>query len=136
MAVAHDEFIPNPACPWVKATHGDFVRVYAVEYITAPYNDQRYGYYVETFFRKISRYGIEFSQHLPDGAIDLWATQPEFVRSLKGGLFYPDRDQSGPFEIRCGDARVRGLGLPYNQHVVYVVIFQLTKMPPWVAPSG
>ena len=44
---------------------------------------------------------------------------------MAGGLFYPDRGQSGPFTIACGDARVEGMGLPANHHVIYIITFGL-----------
>lgn len=114
----------DPRCPWVKPIDGTNVKVERVAYLDGKQTRGNLGIYVFASYRKRDWWGTPFRLLLP-GSWDEFATLSDFVIDMAGGLFYPDRGEDGPFDIVCGDARVEGMGLPANQHVIYIVTFGL-----------
>jgi len=116
--------IIDPRCNWVKAYDGPNVKVERVAYMDGTQTRGNLGIYINTSYRKRDWWGTPFRLLLP-GSWDEFASLSDFVVDMAGGLFYPDRGEDGPFDIVCGDARVEGMGLPANHHVIYIVTFGL-----------
>lgn len=115
--------VVSPKCPWVNVTHGEDVKVLAVDYVPESYTGGRLGLYVDAYYRNKLRYGVPYGLVLP-GSIDHFATMKEFNISLDGTGFDPAHG-GGPVTIVCGDAKVEGIGLPLNHHVQYVITFRV-----------
>lgn len=113
-------------CPWVQVVNGTTVKVETVAYIDGETSRGNLGIYVFANLQKPKRaeWGIPYKLLLP-GSWDAFATLSDFCIDMSGGLFYPDRGQRGPFSVAMGDALVSGMGLPYNQHVIYIITFQI-----------
>jgi hypothetical protein len=86
----------------------------------------RIGIYVFANFRKRAVWCVPYQLVLP-GSVDTYATISDFRIDMAGGGFVPARGEVGPFTIRMGDAKVSGMGLPVNQHVIYVITFSIPK---------
>lgn len=114
-------------CPWVKATDGVNVKVMKVEYSPAKFTQGRVGIYIFASHRKIPVYCFPFQMLTPD-SVDDFATSPELVSMLQGGFFDP-KNGAGPFTFKLGDAKVEGIGLPGNEHVLYAVTFDIKVLP-------
>lgn len=120
-------FTPNPECPWVTAENSDTTKVLSVGYVNADLSGGNLGIYVYALRAKIFQWGIPYHLNLP-GSVDTFGTRPEFHIDMQGGGFNPEFGV-GPFEIELGGAKVKGMGLPLNRHVIYVVTFSMNKSP-------
>jgi len=119
--------IIDPRCSaWVTATDGLTVKVERVGYMNGAQTKDKLGIYVFANFRKRAAWCIPYKLLLP-GSVDDFATLPDFAIDMAGGGFIPSRGEVGPFTIQMGDAKVSGMGLPVNEHVIYCVTFSIPR---------
>lgn len=111
-------------CPWVTFQDSALVKVHSVGYVPAELSQGRLGIYVYTLRNKVPVWGVTYRILRPDGAFDDFETMPDFVLSMAGGGFNEGQGV-GPFTAALGGAKVMGMGLPENRHVVYIVQFDL-----------